>query len=83
MVTREDTAMKPYGFLLAALSLTMLLSGCFYVHTVEPLTVDMRDTPVAKIEKEGTMKVIAVPFFTLHSLRGGKPLSEKWPSSRG
>jgi hypothetical protein len=67
MATREDMAMKPYRFLLAALSLTMLLSGCFYVHTVEPLTVDVRRTPVAKIEKEGTMKVIAVPPIVFYA----------------
>ena len=53
--------MKPYRFLMAALSLMILLSGCFYTHTVQPLTVDMNHTPIAKIEKQGTMKVIAVP----------------------
>jgi hypothetical protein len=61
MATREDMAMKPYRFLLTALSLTMLLSGCFYVHTVQPLTVDMQHTPSAKVEKEGTIKTIGLP----------------------
>jgi hypothetical protein len=61
MVIREDMAMRQYSFLLVTLLLTLFLSGCFYVHTVQPLTVDMRNTPVAKIEKEGTIKTIGLP----------------------
>ena len=53
--------MRLHRLFFIALALAMLLSGCVYVHTVEPLTTDMHHTPVAKIEKEGTIKVIGLP----------------------
>ena len=38
-----------------------LLSGCLYVHTVEPFTTDMSRTPVGTIQKTGSVQVIAFP----------------------
>jgi hypothetical protein len=40
-----------------------LLSGCLYVHTVDPLTTDMHQTPTGTVEKTGTAEVIAFPPF--------------------
>jgi len=63
MATREDLSMKPYRLLVTALVLTMLFSGCVYVHTVEPLTVDMDRTSVSGVEKEGSIQLIAFPYY--------------------
>jgi hypothetical protein len=63
MATREDQFMRPYRLLVIALALTILLSGCVYVHTVEPLTVDMDRTSVSSVEKTGSIQVIAFPYY--------------------
>ena len=55
--------MKPYRLSVIALALSMLLSGCVYVHTVEPLTLDMDRTPVSGVEKEGSIQVIAFSYY--------------------
>jgi hypothetical protein len=44
-------------------ALALLLSGCLYVHTVEPLTLNMDRTPVAGVEKSGSLKLITFPPF--------------------
>ncbi|MDA8099948.1 MAG: hypothetical protein M0042_10000 [Nitrospiraceae bacterium] len=41
----------------------LLLSGCIYVHTVEPLTTDMHATPMSSYEKKGTLQLITFPPF--------------------
>lgn len=38
-----------------------LLFGCLYIHTVQPLTTDMHNTPVGTLEKTDSLKVIAFP----------------------
>ena len=43
------------------MALAMLFSGCVYVHTVEPLTLNMDRTPVAGMQKEGSLKLITYP----------------------
>ena len=55
--------MRLQSLLLMASALTMFFSGCVYVHTVEPLTVNMDHTPIAKTEKEGTIKTIGLPLI--------------------
>jgi len=55
--------MRPYRLLVIVLALTILLSGCVYVHTVEPLTVDMDRTSVSSVEKAGSIQVIAFPYY--------------------
>jgi hypothetical protein len=42
--------------------LPFLLSGCLYVHTRQPVTSDMRQTPVSSYEKTGSIKVITWPL---------------------
>ncbi|HTG02263.1 MAG TPA: TRL domain-containing protein [Nitrospirota bacterium] len=56
--------MKPFRLIMILLVLLLLLSGCLYVHTREPLTLDMHRTPVANVEKEGSIKLITFPPFT-------------------
>ena len=56
--------MKPYGLLLTVLALMLLLSGCVYTHTVQPLTLDMHRTPISNIEKEGSIQLISLPPLT-------------------
>ncbi len=51
-----------FGALLAVL-LLLSVSGCLYVHTVQPLTTNMHATPAAQAEKTGSMQVIAFPPF--------------------
>ena len=54
--------MKPYWSLLfPATMLILLLSGCIYTHTVEPLTLDMHRTPVVSTQKEDSLKLISFP----------------------
>jgi hypothetical protein len=53
--------MKPFRSLIVVFALFLPLSGCVYVHTVEPLTLDMDRTPVAGMQKEGNLKLISYP----------------------
>ncbi len=53
--------MRAYRLLCAVLLLSVVISGCVYTHTVQPLTVDMHQTPLAQVEKYGTIKTIAFP----------------------
>jgi hypothetical protein len=55
--------MKPFRSLIMVSALFLLLSGCLYVHTVEPLTLDMDRTPVVGTEKAGSLKLITFPPF--------------------
>lgn len=61
------------------LALALLASGCatgvLYTHTVQPLTIDMHRTPVATVEKEGSVKVISFPRF------GGEYRLVAWDSA--
>jgi hypothetical protein len=55
--------MKPYRSLLILATIpVLLLAGCIYTHTVEPLTLDMHRTPVVSTQKEGSLKVISLPL---------------------
>jgi hypothetical protein len=56
--------MKPYRLLFLALTPFLLLPGCVYVHTVQPLTLNMDRTPVAAVEKSGSLKLITFPPLT-------------------
>ncbi|OGW39191.1 MAG: hypothetical protein A2010_11930 [Nitrospirae bacterium GWD2_57_9] len=49
--------------LLTALLLLALLPGCLYVHTLQPLTVNMDRTPLSQAEKQGTVKTISLPYM--------------------
>jgi len=42
----------------------LMLSGCLYTHTREPLTLDMHGTPMTNVEKEGSLKLITFPPFS-------------------
>jgi hypothetical protein len=53
--------MKPYRFLFLFLTLLLLLPGCLYVHTVQPLTLNMDHTPVSAVERSGSLKLITFP----------------------
>ena len=44
-----------------AFAFALLFSGCMYVHTIQPLTLNMDRTPVASVEKEGSLKLITFP----------------------
>ena len=44
-----------------ALAASLLLPACLYVHTVQPLTLDMHRTPVAAEERSGSLKLITFP----------------------
>jgi len=56
--------MKPYCLLFLAVTLFLLLPGCVYVHTVQPLTLNMDRTPVVAAEKSGSLKLITFPPFS-------------------
>jgi len=43
--------------------LFLLLPGCLYIHTVQPLTLDMDRTPIVATEKAGSLKLITYPPF--------------------
>lgn len=62
--------MKPSRLLPLLCIVALMLPGCLYVHTVQPLTPDMHRTPLSKVEKTGTMSVITVP-----PVFGGYPLA--------
>jgi hypothetical protein len=53
--------MKPIQVIITLSVLMLVLSGCLYTHTREPLTVDMHRTPVTSVEKEGSVKLISFP----------------------
>ena len=53
--------MKAYRLLLPVLMLFLLLPGCLYVHTVQPLTLDMDRTPIVAAERTGSLKLITYP----------------------
>lgn len=53
--------MKPVRIVFMAMALPLLFSGCVYVHTVEPLTLNMTRTPMTSVEKEGSLKLITFP----------------------
>ena len=59
--------MRSFRVVLTASAFMLFLTGCIYTHTVQPLTLDMRHTPVGNIEKEGTIKMIAFPpvFYSI------------------
>jgi hypothetical protein len=44
-----------------AVVLMLLLPGCLYVHTMQPVTLDMHRTPVSNHEKTGSVKLIQFP----------------------
>jgi hypothetical protein len=52
--------MKPFSLLVTLLA-ALFVSGCVYTHTVQPLTLDMHQTPVADYEKTGSIKHISFP----------------------
>lgn len=56
--------MRCSGYRLAVLVITALLTGCgggfIYTHTVEPLTLDMKRTPVAETMKTGAIKHLSL-----------------------
>lgn len=53
--------MKPFRVITALTVLMLVLSGCLYSHTREPLTVNMHRTSVAGVEKEGSLQLITFP----------------------
>ena len=53
--------MKPVRIVFMAFAFALLFSGCMYVHTIQPLTLNMDRTPVAGAEKEGSLKLITFP----------------------
>jgi PBP1b-binding outer membrane lipoprotein LpoB len=53
--------MKPFRIVFMAMALALLFSGCVYIHTVEPLTLNMDRTPMTSVEKEGSLKLISFP----------------------
>ncbi len=53
--------MKPVRTVFMAFAFALLFSGCVYVHTVQPLTLNMDRTPVAAVEKSGSLKLITFP----------------------
>lgn len=53
--------MRSFIALMPAVLLIPALSGCLYIHTVQPLTTDMHNTPVGNVEKTDSLKVIAFP----------------------
>ena len=54
--------MRRYCIAVGAVTITLLLSGCLYVHTFQPLTQDMHRTPVSAYEKTGTIRLITWPL---------------------
>lgn len=42
-------------------TLVLLLAGCVYTHTREPLTLNMDKTPVGSVEKTGSLTLITFP----------------------
>lgn len=54
--------MKSIKLSLAVL-LMLFFSGCIYVHTREPLTLNMDRTPVSSVEKQGSVKLVSFPRF--------------------
>jgi len=54
--------MRRYCMVVGVLTITLLLSGCLYVHTFQPLTQDMHRTPVSAYEKTGTIRLITWPL---------------------
>lgn len=48
---------------LALVLVLLLLQGCIYVHTLQPLTVNMDRTPVSQVRKQGAIKTISVPYM--------------------
>ena len=53
--------MRPVSIVFMACALALLFSGCVYVHTVQPLTLNMDRTPVTSVEKTGSLKLITFP----------------------
>jgi len=53
--------MKPVRIVFMVVALALLFSGCVYVHTVQPLTLNMDRTPVVAGEKTGSLKLITFP----------------------
>ncbi len=54
--------MRSFCLAIAVVMITLLLSGCLYVHTFQPLTQDMHRTPVSTYEKTGTIRLITWPM---------------------
>jgi len=52
-----------------AFAFALLFSGCIYVHTVEPLTLNLDRTPVVAEERSGSLKLITFP-----RMGGSQPL---------
>lgn len=60
----RGSLMRRSGYRLAALTVAALLRGCgggfIYTHTLEPLTLDMKQTPMAETEKTGAIKHLSL-----------------------
>ncbi len=54
--------MRRFCIAVGIVTITLLLSGCLYVHTFQPLTGDMHRTPVSASEKTGTIRLITWPL---------------------
>jgi len=54
--------MRQFRVVVGVVTIMLILSGCLYVHTFQPLTQDMRRTPVSAYEKTGTIRVITWPL---------------------
>jgi hypothetical protein len=48
--------------------LMLLLPGCLYVHTRQPVTLDMQQTPVTSYEQTGSIKLITWPSLNNQAL---------------
>jgi hypothetical protein len=55
--------MKKFRLSAAVLFMVLLLPGCIYVHTLQPLTMNMDRTPVSQAEKQGVARVISFPHY--------------------
>lgn len=66
--------MKKVKYLLFALAMTLLVSGCsvgiIYTHTWQPLTLDMHNTKVVSISGEGNIKHLVLFFPQLSAAWG-------------
>ncbi len=54
--------MRRFCIAVGIVTVTLLLSGCLYVHTFQPLTQDMHRTLVSAYEKTGTIRLITWPL---------------------
>lgn len=59
--------MKAFLLALSAFITPFVLSGCLYMHTVQPLTRDANRSPISSVEKTGTITVVGLPMITRYS----------------